>query len=141
METPSPHRYPRIRQTVLDAVDARRLAEFYRELYGLEYRAGDEPPTDGAQDDDGWLVLRGRGVSLAFQKVEQLHRSTWPEADVPQQMHLDTTVPDVQELERQKDRALELGARIILDRTDDPEEPLYVFADPEGHPLCIFVGE
>ncbi len=30
--------------------------------------------------------------------------------------------------------------RILLDRFDDPEEPLYVFADPAGHPFCIFVS-
>ena len=29
---------------------------------------------------------------------------------------------------------------ILLDRFDDPEEPLYVFADPAGHPFCIFVS-
>jgi hypothetical protein len=29
---------------------------------------------------------------------------------------------------------------LLLDRTDDQNEPLYVFADPAGHPFCIFVG-
>ncbi|HEU4677042.1 MAG TPA: hypothetical protein VFS29_13685 [Motilibacteraceae bacterium] len=23
---------------------------------------------------------------------------------------------------------------------DDPDEPLYVLADPAGHPFCLFVG-
>jgi hypothetical protein len=36
--------FPRVRQVVLDGEDARALAEFYRHLLGLEYRAGDEPP-------------------------------------------------------------------------------------------------
>lgn len=39
--------YPRLLHTVLDATDVRRLAEFYRELLGLWYRPGDEPPADG----------------------------------------------------------------------------------------------
>jgi hypothetical protein len=26
-----------------------------------------------------------------------------------------------------------------LDRTDDDDEPLYVLADPSGHPFCLFV--
>ncbi|MGW0888897.1 VOC family protein, partial [Micrococcus luteus] len=26
------------------------------------------------------------------------------------------------------------------DRSDDEDEPLYVFADPAGHPFCVFVG-
>jgi hypothetical protein len=29
---------------------------------------------------------------------------------------------------------------VLLDRFDDEDEPLYVFADPSGHPFCIFVG-
>jgi hypothetical protein len=28
---------------------------------------------------------------------------------------------------------------MLLDRSDDPVEPLYVYADPDGHPFCIFV--
>jgi hypothetical protein len=43
-------------------------------------------------------------------------------------------------LEKQKQRALDLGATLRFDRSDDPDEPLYVFADPAGHPFCIFVG-
>ena len=131
-------RVPRIRQVVLDTTDARALAEFYRQLFGLTYRPGDEA-TDPADDD--WLVLRGDGdFGLAFQQVDDLPRSTWPEPVIPQQLHLDTTVPTVVELERQRERALALGATLLLDRTDDPDEPLYVFADPSGHPFCIFVA-
>ena len=26
------------------------------------------------------------------------------------------------------------------DPADDPNEPLYVVADPAGHPFCVFVG-
>jgi hypothetical protein len=37
-------------------------------------------------------------------------------------------------------RATDLGARLLLDRTDDPAEPLRVYADPAGHPFCVFVG-
>ena len=36
---------------------------------------------------------------------------------------------------------LALGARLLYDRSDDPEEPLYVYADPAGHPFCVFVAE
>jgi catechol 2,3-dioxygenase-like lactoylglutathione lyase family enzyme len=134
---------PRIRQVVLDTTDARALAEFYRQLFGLSYRPGDEPPPDGEPDPRGrdWLVLQNDdGVPLAFQQVDELPRSTWPEPGVPQQLHLDTSVPDVAALTEARDRALALGATLLLDRTDDSDEPLYVFADPMGHPLCIFVG-
>ena len=138
------HGYPVIRQTVLDTVDPRGLAEFYRQLFGLRYRPGDEPPEHGEPDARGgdWLVLRtpAGGPALAFQKVPAVAPATWPDGPVPQQLHLDTTVPTVAELDVQHERALALGARLLLDRSDDPQEPLRVYADPAGHPFCIFVA-
>lgn len=139
----SENRHPLLLQTVLDCLDARELAEFYRLLLGLRYRPGDEVPADGSPDDADWLVLTDEHGArrLAFQLVDELPRSTWPDqAGVPQQLHLDLTVDDGAELERQRERAVALGATQLLDRADDPEEPLYVFADPAGHPFCIFVA-
>jgi len=134
--------HPRLLHTVIDTTTPRDLAEFYRELLGLLYRPGDEPPAYGAPDDPGWLVLvdSGGARKLAFQRVDQLPRTTWPGHEVPMQLHLDLTVPDSPELQRQRERAEGLGAELLLDRTDDPDEPLYVFADPSGHPFCIFVA-
>ncbi|MEB2526496.1 VOC family protein [Kocuria rosea] len=135
--------YPHLQTTVLDATDVRGLAEFYRKLLGLQYRPGDEPPADGATDDHDWLVLTNADGArqLSFQAVPVLPRVTWPDASgVAQQLHLDLTVPDAEALELQRERALELGAEQLLDRSDDPDEPLYVFADPAGHPFCIFVA-
>ena len=134
--------YPQLLHTVLDTTTARELAEFYRELLGLRYRPGDEPPADGAADDADWLVLTDADGArkLAFQQVDRLPRTTWPEHDVPMQLHVDFTVSSTAELERQRARAEGLGAELLLDRTDDPDEPLYVFADPSGHPFCMFVG-
>ncbi|GIG36592.1 VOC family protein [Cellulomonas pakistanensis] len=135
--------FPRVVQTVLDTTDPRGLAEFYRELLGLRYRPGDEPPAPGEPDPNGedWLVLTGDGLwPLAFQKVPEITPPTWPDPEVPQQLHLDMTVPDGDALDAQRERAESLGARLLFDRRDDPDEPLYVFADPAGHPFCIFVG-
>lgn len=134
--------YPRLLHTVLDTTDARGLAEFYRRLLGLRYRTGDEPPDQGVTDEADWLVLvdASGARKLAFQQVERLDRTTWPRHDVPMQMHLDFTVSDLEELQRHRQRAESLGAELLLDRTDDPDEPLYVLADPSGHPFCIFVG-
>ena len=134
---------PLLRQVVLDTTDARGLAEFYRRLLGLRYRPGDEPPADGEPDPRGedWLVLRApSGAGLAFQQVAELPEATWPEGPYPQMLHLDLTVPDLAALSAQHERALALGARPLLDRTDDPDEPLFVYADPAGHPFCIFVA-
>jgi catechol 2,3-dioxygenase-like lactoylglutathione lyase family enzyme len=133
--------YPRLLHTAIDTTDCRGLAEFYRELLGVQYRKGDEPPGEGEPDDADWLVLVDGGGRrmLAFQQVERLERTTWPEHDVPMQMHLDLTVADREELEWNKARAELLGATLLLDRTDDEDEPLYVLADPSGHPFCILV--
>ncbi len=130
--------YPKLCQVVLDTTEPRKLAEFYRELLGLDYRPGDEPAATAEEPD--WLCLRGRDgrPALAFQLVATLPEATWPHGQHPQMLHLDLTVGDSAELARQHDRVLDLGARVLLDRSDDAEEPLYVYADPAGHPFCIF---
>jgi hypothetical protein len=110
--------FPVLRQVVLDATDA---------------------PDDETPD---WLVLREPGGSqrVAVQLVDRLPLSTWPTAEVPQQLHLDLTVGSKPALDAQHQRALELGARLLLDRSDDEREPLRVYADPAGHPFSIFVA-
>lgn len=132
---------PVIRQVVLDGTDVRQLAEFYRELFGYEYRPGDEPPVEGPDELD-WLVLRGPAgaVQLAFHQVEALTPTTWPDDAVPMQLHLDCSVPDVEALQAALQRAVGLGAAVRFDRSDDPDEPLYVLTDPAGHPFCVFVS-
>jgi catechol 2,3-dioxygenase-like lactoylglutathione lyase family enzyme len=129
-------------QTVLDCTDARALAEFYRQLLGFQYRPGDEAPTNGQPDEADWLVLRdSNGTNrLAFQLVAKLPKATWPEGPIPQQLHLDLSVPSLEQFNAQHERALALGAKVLRDRSDDPQEPLRVYADPAGHPFCIFVS-
>lgn len=139
-----PTSFPTLRSVVLDTTDARGLAEFYRQLLGYEYVPGDECPPPGEPEpaDTDWLVLvdpAGK-ARLAFQQVEQLAASSWPDDRVPQQVHLDLSVPTVDALVEQHQHALSLGARLLRDRFDDPDEPLYVYADPAGHPFCIFVA-
>lgn len=135
---------PRLAQVVLDSADARRAAEFWRQLLGLEYRPGHERPGPGEDDPAGrdWLNLRlpdGQPL-LAFQQVDDLPRATWPEQHVPQQLHLDLTVRDEDELEAVHRTVVGLGGELRLDRSDDDEEPLRVYADPDGHPFCVFVA-
>jgi hypothetical protein len=139
-----PEGVPTLRQVVLDTTDVRALAEFYRNLLGLVYRPGDEPPAPGEVDERGrdWLVLRtADGIpQLAFQQVDRLPEATWPEGPVPQQLHLDLTVASFDDLQVQHERVLRLGGRLRYDRSDDPVEPLRVYADPAGHPFCVFVA-
>jgi catechol 2,3-dioxygenase-like lactoylglutathione lyase family enzyme len=132
--------HPVLLHTAIDARDARALAEFYRVLLGLHYRPGDEVPTD-ADDDADWLVLvdeRGRRV-LAVQEKGDTAPPTWPSEEVPMQLHLDFRVDSAEELERHRRHAEELGAVLLHDRSQDDGEPLYVLADPAGHPFCLLV--
>ncbi|GAB2543762.1 VOC family protein [Brachybacterium huguangmaarense] len=127
---------------MLDAEDPRALAEFYRRLLGLAYRPGDEASAEGPDDAD-WLVLvdaDGRRV-LAFQGVDRLEPSTWPRHDIPQQLHPDTVVGSRDELATVMGLALSLDAEHLLDRSDDPDEPLHVLQDPAGHPFCVVVSD
>jgi hypothetical protein len=136
--------FPRFMQVVLDTTDARGLAEFYRQLLGYRYRPGDEPPPADSDDPRGrdWLVLvtpDGRRA-VAFQQVARLRETTWPDDEIPQQLHLDLTVPTMAELDLQHERAVALGARLRYDRAWDADEPLRVYADPAGHTFCILVA-
>jgi catechol-2,3-dioxygenase len=134
--------HPVLMHTALDATDCRGLAEFYRQFLGLRYRPGDEVRAGGTDDDADWLVLLDPGGHrvLAVQEVSALARPTWPDHAVPKQMHQDFRVPTIEELQRQRQRAEDLGATLLYDRTDDAGEPLYVLADPAGHPFCLLVG-
>ena len=105
--------YPHLLQTAIDTTDCRGSPSSTASCSGLQYRQGDEPPTDGSPDDADWLVLvaaNGHRL-LAFQQVERLERTTWPEHDVPMQMHVDMTVADREELEWNRARAELLGAK------------------------------
>ena len=135
-------RYPLVVQTVLECRDPRQLGDFYRDLVGYDYRPSDVAPTAG----EDWLVLKPDhgGHGLAFQLNPEYVPPVWtPGPDRPgdQQMmvHLDLCVSDVESLEHHRKRVLDLGGSELYDRSDDEEEPLYVFADPAGHPFCIFV--
>ena len=117
----------RIRTIVLDCPDPRALAEFYRELLGGEI-------TDEADD---WVNLDdGASVFLAFQRVEDHLPPTWPEGAVPQQLHLDLTVDDIEAAEAQ---VLAAGAtkHAVQPGDDDPEDDFRVYLDPAGHPFCL----
>jgi hypothetical protein len=135
---------PQYGQVVFDTTNPRASAEFWRQLLGLFYREGHEPPEPGHDDPAGrdWLNLftPGRERCLAFQKVDDLPRSTWPESDIPQQLHLDLTVKNLDELNAVHSRVLDLGGQLRYDRSSFVEEPLRVYADLDGHPFCVFVS-
>jgi hypothetical protein len=141
-EASSMSTYPVLMHTALDATDVRTLAEFYRELLGLQYRPGDQPPTDGRTDDQDWLVLiDGEGNrKLAFHEVPTL---TPTDLAVARRSQTDALgLPRIHDRGTGSTPSASRGNRasVLFDRTDEPGEPLYVLADPAGHPFCILVG-
>ncbi len=144
---------PFVRQVVVDCARPRPLAEFYRQLLGYAYRGGDAPPAAGEPDQvgDDYLVIRpdgddpGSGRGLGFCAVDNYQPPAYGGAEgsatgaVRQMMHLCMTVPDKDSLARQRDRAMSLGAVLLDDRFDDPDEALLVLADVAGHPFCLYV--
>ena len=110
---------------VLDCDNPGALADFYGAL--LEWK-----PTS----DDGWGEVRSPAGDqcICFQRVESYRPPQWPGQDVPQQMHLDVMVDD---LDAGEQAALALGAT----RADhQPGTTFRVFLDPAGHPFCLCVS-
>jgi catechol 2,3-dioxygenase-like lactoylglutathione lyase family enzyme len=110
---------------VLDAPDARALAAFYADLLGWRLMP---------QEDADWATVRGPEPHqvLDFQQVEDDYAApTWPSQIVPQQMHLDVVVDDLDEGER---AVVALGATKAEHQSGTT---FRVFLDPAGHPFCL----
>jgi Glyoxalase-like domain len=109
----------------IDAPNANVLGGFYSELLGL--------PVSYEGSEGVLLGVHGGDRRVMIQQVQ--HPFTpprWGDPAYPQQVHLDVTVADLDEAERQ---AIAIGA------TRRPGEGMYwrVCADPAGHPFCLFV--
>lgn len=124
----------RLLQPVLDTADVGRSAAFYLAWLGEGWgcRGGDPAP------DADWIVLEGPdGARVALQLTDAFAAATWPAPGVPPQAHLDFLLDSPAALEATRERLVELGAPLLRDNGADPDEPLYVFADPDGHPFCV----
>lgn len=107
----------------LEAADAVRLAEFYRDLTGMKI-------TDQAED---WITLQDAEskVALSVQLAPDHQPPTWPDPASSMQAHIDFEVDDL-------DAAEELALRLGATRFDQqPGTSFRVFADPAGHPFCL----
>jgi predicted enzyme related to lactoylglutathione lyase len=106
---------------VLDCPDPATLANFYGALLGWS-----------AETSDGWAEIRSEdGQCICFQQVADYTPPRWPGQQVPQQMHLDVVVDDLDVGEK---AVLELGAS---KHGHQPGESFRVFLDPAGHPFCL----
>jgi hypothetical protein len=113
-------RFPGI---VIDCPDPSTLATFYGAL--LDWKV------DVSSD---WAEVRADyGQCISFQQVEAYTPPVWPNQEVPQQMHLDVIVDD-----------LDVGEAAVLDlgatkHDHQPGTTFRVFLDPAGHPFCLCV--
>ncbi|GEB64099.1 glyoxalase [Sinomonas atrocyanea] len=112
-------RFPSV---VIDCPDAAALAQFYAGL--LDWAIEESSPD--------WARVRADyGQCLDFQGVQGYTPPQWPGQEVPQQMHLDVVVDDLDAAEAS---VLGLGAS----RHDhQPGTTFRVFLDPAGHPFCL----
>ncbi|MCC3266703.1 VOC family protein [Arthrobacter gengyunqii] len=110
--------------TVIDCPDPDSLASFYESLLGM-IRVEHE-------DDGSWVTIGDAPdrPALAFQRVSGYTPPQWPGQDIPQQLHLDVRVPDLDLAEAQ---VLALEATSM----DSGSESFRVFLDPAGHPFCL----
>jgi predicted enzyme related to lactoylglutathione lyase len=109
---------------VMDCPDAGALARFYAEILGWKVEARDD-----------WADIKPEDGSncISFQQVENFKAPSWPGQDVPQQMHLDVMVRDLDEAEAE---VLKLGA---TKPEHQPGTTFRVLLDPAGHPFCLCV--
>ena len=110
---------------VLDCDNPGRLAAFYGTL--LDWKVS---------SDEGWGEVRNSAGDqcICFQRVAEFRPPQWPGQDIPQQMHIDVMVDDLDAGER---AVLELGATLA---EHQPGTTFRVFLDPAGHPFCLCVS-
>ena len=78
------------------------------------------------------MALKGAGILITVQRVEEYVRPDWPAGPIPKQLHLELAVQDLEEAER---GALGLGAT-KADAQPNPDH-WRVLLDPDGHPFCV----
>jgi diadenosine tetraphosphate (Ap4A) HIT family hydrolase len=108
----------------LDCPDPLALADFYRRATGLALH----PAADG----DFAALTGGDGFVLAFQRAEGHRAPTWPGGEVPQQIHLDFAVEDLDGAE-----ALLLESGAVRPERRPGGDRWRVLLDPAGHPFCL----
>lgn len=111
-------RFPGI---VIDCPDPAVLASFYGTMLDWKVELSDD-----------WADIRADyGQCVSFQQVEGYTAPQWPGQDLPQQMHLDVIVDD---LDQGEAAVLELWA---TKAEHQPGTTFRVFLDPAGHPFCL----
>lgn len=126
---------PLLDLVVLDCPDALELGTFYATVLGWELEDGSDaewttlvPPGGGLSPDNP----DGR-ATLAFQRIPDFVRPTWPGGAHPQQFHLDLWAGDIDAHE-----PAVLAAGATRHEVQPSERGSFrVYVDPAGHPFCL----
>jgi hypothetical protein len=106
----------------LECPNAGQLAAFYANITGGEVTFVDEE----------WATVDGPNGRIDFQTAPGYRPPTWPDPASSMQMHLEFAVDDLDATEA---RVLAAGASKF---DFQPGEHWRVYADPVGHPFCLF---
>ena len=106
----------------IDCAEPTALAEFWAAMLGGDIVFANERT----------VVVRTASLWIAALAVDDYVAPTWPESEVPKQMHLDLAVTD---LEESVAMAEQLGARSA--GAQPAPDRWHVLFDPAGHPFCL----
>jgi Glyoxalase-like domain len=106
----------------LDCAEPRALAEFWAAMLGGTI-VFTTPQAVGVRSDAGLI---------AAMTVPDYRPPTWPDSDVPKQIHLDLAVDD---LDAAVAEAIRCGATPAT--TQPAPEARRILFDPAGHPFCL----
>jgi hypothetical protein len=112
----------RLAAVSLDSSDPAGLSAFYRELLDLEVFF----------ESEDFVALKGAGILMTMQRVDDHRAPSWPGGDVPKQIHLELAVSDLEDAES---AAVATGARKA--EAQPSPDVWRVLIDPAGHPFCI----
>lgn len=111
-----------LRGITLDCSDPDVLGRFYQQLTGMNVLFS----------SDDYVALGDGGTAIGCQRVENYQAPEWPGQRLPQQLHLDFMVEDLDAV---------LGLVTSLGATQAEHQPggerYRVFLDPAGHPFCL----
>ena len=106
----------------LDCDDPEALAAFWSAMLDGEVAFSTERA----------IAVKTDALFIAAMRVDDYRPPTWPEADVPKQIHLDLAVTDLEAAVAEAERH---GARAAAEQP--ASERHRVMLDPAGHPFCL----
>ncbi|WP_426978630.1 VOC family protein [Pseudarthrobacter sp. O4] len=112
----------RLAAVSVDCADPAVLSDFYRRLLDAEVFF----------ESDDFVALKGAGVMLTLQRVQNYRPPEWPGDVSPKQLHLEFAVDDLDAAEQQ---VISLGARRA--GVQPSPDRWRVLLDPAGHPFCL----